>query len=91
LSHLGPAHSPRHDQVSKEGSIIDDDTETKEEPKSAAHDELQTFVFSATLSKELQVNLKKKRKGGTKHYKREERPSSTLGVSGLRLPRLLIF
>lgn len=44
-------------------------------------------MFSATLSKELQVNLKKKRssKGSTKHYKREEKSSSTLGMSGFHL------
>jgi ATP-dependent RNA helicase DDX24/MAK5 len=80
--HLGRVNFPRQDQISEEGSSVDGDNE----PKIDAHDELQTFVFSATLSKELQVNLKKKRssKGSTKHYKREEK-SSTLGVSGFHL------
>jgi ATP-dependent RNA helicase DDX24/MAK5 len=68
-------HSFRRDQIPAEGT---DD----EEPKDHAHDDLQTFIFSATLSKELQVNLKKKgsSKGSTTDYKRERQPSSTLGV-----------
>jgi ATP-dependent RNA helicase DDX24/MAK5 len=43
---------------------------------------LQTFVFSATLSKDLQRNLKKRfrPKGNKKHYKRDPTPASTLGM-----------
>lgn len=50
-------------------------------------DDLQTFVFSATLSKDLQRNLKKrsKSKGSKKHYKRNEAPASTLDDLLLRL------
>lgn len=80
---LGLIHFPRQDQISEAGSSVDGDNE----PKIDAHHELQTFVFSATLSKELQVNLKKKRssKGSTKRYKQEEKSSSTLGMSVFRL------
>ena len=44
----------------------------------APSESLQTFVFSATMSKELQGNLRKKRKPGIK--KNADR-KSTLGVS----------
>jgi ATP-dependent RNA helicase DDX24/MAK5 len=50
-------------------------------------DGLQTFVFSATLSKDLQRNLKKRfrPKGNKKHYKRDRTPASTLDDLLLRL------
>ncbi|KAF9010036.1 P-loop containing nucleoside triphosphate hydrolase protein [Cyathus striatus] len=60
-----------------------DDEDTKEGIK----DGLQTFVCSATLSKDLQRNLKKRFKpnGGKKHYKKDQAPSSTLDDLLLRL------
>jgi ATP-dependent RNA helicase DDX24/MAK5 len=59
-----------------------DDEDTK--PK-IVKDGLQTFVFSATLSKDLQRNVKKKfrSKGNKKHYKRDQKPATTLGTFSL--------
>ncbi|KAF9530142.1 P-loop containing nucleoside triphosphate hydrolase protein [Crepidotus variabilis] len=50
-------------------------------------DTMQTFVYSATLSKNLQQNLKKRSrpKGNKKHYKRNEKLASTLDDLLLRL------
>lgn len=47
-----------------------------EENDVAEKDELQTFVFSATLSKDLQRNLKKRSRPNGKNRK----PASTLGT-----------
>lgn len=46
-----------------------------------AKDGLQTFVFSATLSKNLQRNVKRRTrpKSAGKHKKHDEQPASTLG------------
>ena len=54
-------------------------------PKNGKRDELQTFVFSATLSKDLQRNLKRKFRPGSKkkHHKHDIKPASTLGNSGV--------
>jgi len=54
----------------------------EEDTKEGVKDGLQTFVFSATLSKELQRNVKKKfrPKGNKKHYKRDQKPATTLGT-----------
>jgi hypothetical protein len=41
-------------------------------------DALQTFVFSATLSKDLQKNLKRSHR--QKGYKKLSKPASTLGM-----------
>ena len=38
--------------------------------------EMQTFVFSATLSKDLQLNLKRRKKGAS----RKAKAASTLGI-----------
>jgi ATP-dependent RNA helicase DDX24/MAK5 len=64
---------------SKLGDMEDDDEDTK--PR-IVKDGLQTFVFSATLSKDLQRNVKKKfrSKGNKKHYKRDQKPATTLGA-----------
>ncbi|KII87625.1 hypothetical protein PLICRDRAFT_124996 [Plicaturopsis crispa FD-325 SS-3] len=48
-------------------------------------DELQTSVFSATLSKDLQRNLKKHLRPKSGHRKRKEKPASTLDDLLLRL------
>ena len=44
---------------------------------------MQTFVFSATLSKELQQNLKKRRR--SKGFQKNDAPASTLDDLLLRL------
>ncbi|KAF8965062.1 DEAD-domain-containing protein [Flammula alnicola] len=64
-----------------------DKQEEEEDTKERIKDGLQTFVFSATLSKELQRNVKKKfrPKGTKKHYKRDEKPATTLDDLLLRL------
>jgi ATP-dependent RNA helicase DDX24/MAK5 len=60
------------------GSQVEQDEDEDERVK----DGLQTFVFSATLSKDLQRNLKKRfqPKGNKKHYKRGPSQASTLGM-----------
>jgi ATP-dependent RNA helicase DDX24/MAK5 len=40
------------------------------------NDALQTFIFSATLSKDLQQNLKKRSRGA---WKKQRKQASTLG------------
>jgi ATP-dependent RNA helicase DDX24/MAK5 len=45
--------------------------------QSLPREDMQTFVFSATLSKDLQQNLKKRYKGGKKGAKR----ATALGMS----------
>ena len=60
------------------GDQVEQDEDEGEEIK----DGLQTFVFSATLSKDLQRNLKTRfrLKGNRKHSKRDPIPASTLGM-----------
>ncbi|CAA7264354.1 unnamed protein product [Cyclocybe aegerita] len=72
-----------NDIEGRAGEDDDDEEETWAEIK----DGLQTFVFSATLSKDLQQNFKKKRrfKVSKKHYERDEKPASTLDDLLLRL------
>jgi ATP-dependent RNA helicase DDX24/MAK5 len=50
----------------------------------AAREDMQTFVFSATLSKDLQQNLK--RKGAFKSKKGKGKKATALGGSGLGAP-----
>lgn len=59
------------------------EAEEKENTKDGIRDGLQTFVFSATLSKELQRNLKKgfTPKDSKKYRKKQHPPATTLGVS----------
>jgi ATP-dependent RNA helicase DDX24/MAK5 len=50
-------------------------------PEKAAEGSMQTFVFSATLSKDLQRNLKKRlRTKSNKRQYKHEKPASTLGI-----------
>ena len=81
--------SRRHSQKpSLEGAPeaeADDPSIDEEKP---ATDGLQTFVFSATLSKDLQRNLKKPMRPNFLRRKRQDKPASTLGTS-LLLPQLL--
>ena len=58
------------------------DSEDGEEDYGDVEDGLQTFVFSATLSKDLQRNVKRRSrpKDTRKKYKKyDEKPASTLG------------
>lgn len=76
--------------------IIEDDTnapvdneeaEDEDTKEGILEGDMQTFVFSATLSKDLQRNLKKryKPKGSKKHYKKEHVPASTLGKKAISM------
>ncbi|PPR00743.1 hypothetical protein CVT24_000797 [Panaeolus cyanescens] len=80
---------------SKDEMIADDtnpgvegqDEEDEDTKEGILEGGMQTFVFSATLSKDLQRNLKKryKPKGNKKHYKKDQAPASTLDDLLLRL------
>ena len=74
----------REDQIPTEFNDDGEPIHVEEDLKEGIKkDDLQTFVFSATLSKDLQRNLKKRSrsKGSKKHYKRNEAPASTLCIS----------
>ncbi|VDC07946.1 unnamed protein product [Peniophora sp. CBMAI 1063] len=58
-------------------------SDKEEEVPESGEDAMQTFVFSATLSKDLQRNLKKRRK--SRAPKKGEKPASTLDDLLLRL------
>ena len=81
---LGLTMSPRSrdDQIPTDFNDIPGDQVEQGEDDKGVKDGLQTFVFSATLSKDLQQNLKKRfrPKGNKKHYKRDPTPASTLGM-----------
>ncbi|THU94511.1 DEAD-domain-containing protein [Dendrothele bispora CBS 962.96] len=65
--------------------VEDPDQEDTEDTKEAvAKDQLQTFVFSATLSKDLQRNVKR-RSRPKKSKKRDDKPATTLDDLLLRL------
>ena len=74
----------RDDQIPTDFIDIPGDQveQNDDEEEGIIKDGLQTFVFSATLSKDLQRNLKKRfrPKGNKKHYKRDPAPASTLGM-----------
>ncbi|TFY67112.1 hypothetical protein EVJ58_g1849 [Rhodofomes roseus] len=68
---------------SASGLPDDADAEEAEDSKAGVkEDEMQTFVFSATLSKELQQNLKKRSRG---HRNKKGKPASTLDDLLMRL------
>jgi len=54
----------------------------EEDTKEGILDELQTFVFSATLSKDLQRNLKKRSRPKGDKTKKKNKPATTLGTFG---------
>ena len=59
---------------------------TDEDGKSENAENMQTFVFSATLSKDLQQNLRKKPRQRQQSQKRKDgKPSTTLGSYSLCL------
>ena len=63
-----------NDEDHNDGTTPEGDLETK-------RDQLQTFVFSATLSRDLQQNLKKRKriKPGNRKRKSNGKPETTLG------------
>ncbi|KAJ7185672.1 ATP-dependent RNA helicase [Mycena filopes] len=64
----------------------DDQIEPETEDQEPAKDGLQTFVFSATLSKDLQRNVKRRSRPKTAgKYNKREKPASTLDDLLLRL------
>ncbi|KAG6861318.1 hypothetical protein C0995_001637 [Termitomyces sp. Mi166 len=71
--------NPVDGQFEREG-----DEDDSQEP---IKDGLQTFIFSATLSKDLQKNVKRQSrpKSAGKHRKRDDKPASTLDDLLLRL------
>jgi ATP-dependent RNA helicase DDX24/MAK5 len=83
ISGLTMSPRSRDDQIPTDfDDIPGDQVDQGEDKKEGIKDGLQTFVFSATLSKDLQRNLKKRfrPKGNKKHYKRDPTPASTLGM-----------
>lgn len=62
-------------EFDEDGNVIE--KEPAEESAPEAADAMQTFVFSATLSKDLQRNLKKR----TGSRKKNAKPASTLGTA----------
>ena len=65
----------RDDEIEPEPA--DDNSEDSEESKTGVKEgEMQTFIFSATLSKDLQKNLKKRSRP---HKHKKGKPASTLG------------
>jgi hypothetical protein len=68
----------------------DDEFESEDGGRSTeTKDELQTFVFSATLSKDLQRNLKKRNR--PRRADNNAKPASTLGSSVLDCMSLVVL
>ncbi|KAG6889409.1 hypothetical protein C0992_005331 [Termitomyces sp. T32_za158] len=87
LSKLQSDETSRDDQIENpvDGqSEGEDDQDSSREP---AKDGLQTFIFSATLSKDLQKNVKRRSRptSAGKYKKRDEKSASTLDDLVLRL------
>ncbi|KAF9077000.1 P-loop containing nucleoside triphosphate hydrolase protein [Rhodocollybia butyracea] len=65
---------------------VDHDADDEDNKEKVARDQMQTFVFSATLSKDLQKNVKKRFKPKKpKNSKKDDKPASTLDDLLLRL------
>jgi ATP-dependent RNA helicase DDX24/MAK5 len=74
--HHNAKYVRREDQIEAEfGESTEDDS--SEGIDKLKQDSLQTFVFSATLSKDLQRNLKKRARPKAKN---RQAPASTLGM-----------
>jgi ATP-dependent RNA helicase DDX24/MAK5 len=76
--------SLRDDEIPMEFNDVPQ-TETEGAEEHPIHDGLQTFVFSATLSKDLQRNLKKRARLPRKQRK-GDKPVSTLGSYSFAKP-----
>ncbi|KAJ3810882.1 ATP-dependent RNA helicase [Lentinula aff. lateritia] len=60
--------------------------DVQDDKEKVARDQMQTFVFSATLSKDLQKNVKRRTKPHrSKHPRKNDKPASTLDDLLLRL------
>lgn len=70
---------------------LGEESEESEEEQDSVQDGLQTFIFSATLSKELQRNVKKRSRPKGLGKKRSQQPASTLGKSLLLIDTKLRF
>jgi hypothetical protein len=72
--------TPREDEIESPEAPGDslDAHKDAENTEATPVDALQTFVFSATLSKDLQKNLKRSYR--QKGYKKLSKPASTLGM-----------
>ena len=87
MSHVAHLLAPHPADLSRSRAVTD--TEFHSEPPSTTPNGpdssrlMQTFVFSATLSKELQQNLKKRRR--PKEFQKNDAPASTLDDLLLRL------
>ncbi|KAI9067845.1 DEAD-domain-containing protein [Trametes sanguinea] len=68
--------------IEPENALSAEGDEQEESKEGVRQGELQTFVFSATLSKDLQKNLKKRSRG---RRRKNEKPASTLDDLLLRL------
>ncbi|OSD01508.1 DEAD-domain-containing protein [Trametes coccinea BRFM310] len=68
--------------IEPENTLGAEDEEQEDSKEGVRQSDLQTFVFSATLSKDLQKNLKKRSRG---RRRKNEKPASTLDDLLLRL------
>ena len=73
----------RSDDAIKSEDKLEEESEAEDTKEGVRAGELQTFVFSATLSKDLQKNLK--RRSRPKGTKKNQKPASTLDDLLLRL------
>lgn len=71
----------REDQIKADFNDSNSDKESKSGAEKGQEDALQTFVFSATLSKDLQRNLK--RRVHPKGVSKNKEPASTLGTDAV--------
>jgi hypothetical protein len=74
----GNAVDPKFIQLEKDAGLFASNAATPDEL-------MQTFVYSATLSKELQRNLKKRPKLPSGASRKNDQPKSTLGTSTISL------
>lgn len=73
------------DREATDDDLVDDPIfKALEARNSEPNDELQTLIFSATLSKDLQRNLRRRQKGNVKHKKNNKKAISTLGSEYIR-------
>ncbi|KAI0738963.1 DEAD-domain-containing protein [Daedaleopsis nitida] len=70
------------DDIIEPENAVDEDTEGADSKEGVRAGELQTFVFSATLSKDLQKNLKRRSRS---HKRKNDQAASTLDDLLLRL------
>ncbi|KAL7277303.1 hypothetical protein ACG7TL_009159 [Trametes sanguinea] len=79
---LRKSDNPSDEVIEPENTLGAEDEEQEDSKEGVRQSDLQTFVFSATLSKDLQKNLKKRSRG---RRRKNEKPASTLDDLLLRL------